>query len=196
MIHRRKPRFRLGRQARSFTLVELVVCISVSVVISGISGSLILNAASQRAEIADRAELYDIASTAMELVVRRIREIPQDECPANPAPCLMGHAQIDTATAIMLAFDQFGIRLDAGVVQITSDAGASWHPLTPAQAMLTLSYFDRSGSPLASFPLSSTDRENVRRIVISLELSRGAQTARLRTGIYLRSFMDEVQTAP
>jgi hypothetical protein len=36
----------------------------------------------------------------------------------------------------------------------------------------------------------------MRRIVLTLTLSRANQTAKIRTGIYLRNFMDEVTSDP
>jgi len=40
-----------------FTLIELVISISVGVIISGVAGSLLWNASTQRAEISLRGEL-------------------------------------------------------------------------------------------------------------------------------------------
>lgn len=185
------------RCANAFTLIELVVAISVSVIISGVAGSLIWEASRQRSEIAARSELVDVGAAALETLFRYVREIPQDECPANPSPCLFGHAQISTASATELTFDSTGFRLDAGNnrLEMTLDGGTSWHPLANDVSGLTLSYYDRGGASLASFPLSQPARESVRRIGVEVQLTRSNQNAKLRSSVYLRSFMDEVSSA-
>lgn len=180
---------------RAFTLIELVASISVGVVISGIAGALVWNASKIRTETAARSELVDTAAAAVEHVVRYLREIPQDECPGNPTPCLLGNAQIDTASAALLEFGQTGFRLSGGQLQLTTDGGANWHPLANDVSAFAFTYYDRSGAVLSSLPLSATDRHAVRRIHLTLDMSRGGETAKVRTGIYLRSFMNEVETA-
>ena len=59
-----------------------------------------------------------------------------------------------------------------------------------------LAYYGRDGAGVAGFPLTPTDRESIRLVQITLALTRSTETVRLRTAIYLRSFMDEVTTDP
>ena len=184
------------RRRGGFTLVELIVAMSTGVIIAGVAGSLLWNASRQRSEVSSRAELYDIAATAMDQISRYLREITQDECPGNPTPCLLGHAQISTATAGEIRFDSYGFRLNGTALEMTNDGATTWRTMATDVSEFTLAYFDRTGNSLAGFPLSETDRESVRRIQITLELTRWSQIAKLRTGVYLRSFMDEVQTDP
>ncbi|RIK68838.1 MAG: hypothetical protein DCC65_01515 [Planctomycetota bacterium] len=185
------------RPARGgFTLVELIVSLSVGVIISGIAGSLVWNASKIRGDLAARSELVDVAAGAMELMVRHVREIPQDECPGQPSPCLNGKAQIDVAGASELRFGETGFRRQGDELQMSQDGGSAWHLVVDDVAALAFTYFDREGTALASLPLSQSDRENVRLIRIELHLSRGGQSAVLRTATYLRSFMNEVETAP
>ncbi len=194
---RHRPIVRARRRARAFTLVELVVAISVSVIIAGVAGGLIWEASKQRSEIAARSELIDIGSAAMETMFRYIREIPQDECPANPTPCLLGNAQISLASATVLRFDTTGFRLNSSEnrLEMSSDGGSTWYPLANDVSGLTLNYYDRGGNSLTAFPLSQAASESVRRIGVEIQISRSNQTARLRSSVYLRSFMDEVTSA-
>jgi len=181
---------------RGFTLIELVVSITVGAIISGSAGLLILNATRQHAEISARSELIDMGSAGMEVMLRYVREIRQDETPSGPAPTLNGNAQITTASATDLRFDTYGFRLNGGTIEITNDTAANWHPLITDVSGLTLTYYDRLNAVLTPLPLSTTLAKNVRRISIQIDLARGPEGARLRTSFFLRNFMNEVTIDP
>ncbi len=183
--------------ARSaFTLIELVVSITVGVIISGVAATLILNASKQRMEVAARGELIDMGSASMEVMLRYIREISQDECPLAATPCLNGNAQVTTAADSDLRFDTYGFRLNAGNLEMTRDSGTNWHTLASRVTGLTFTYYNRTGTVLSPRPLSQANRYAIRRIGIQLDLASGSETTRLRTSIYLRNFMNEVTSAP
>jgi type II secretory pathway pseudopilin PulG len=179
---------------RAFTLIELVVSMSVGIVVCGLAGSLVWNASRLRAETGARSELVDLASAAVEIYVRYTREIAQNECPSNPTPCLQGNAQISLASASQLVFGTTGFRYDAanGRLEISNNGGTTWQLLCSDVSSCTFSYVNRLGSSLATFPLSATDRAAVRRVGIDLQLTRGAETAHLRASTFLRNFMNEV----
>lgn len=179
-----------------FTLVELIVAMTVGVIISGSAGWLLWNATSIRTQVAARSEIADAAATAMECITRRVREIPQDECPSNPTPCLLGNAQVSAAMATELRFGSSGIRLNGSQVELTTNNAVNWYPLGKDISEFSLAYYNRSGASLGSFPLSQSDREDIRRIHVTLAMTRSSETVRLRTAVYLRSFMDEVTTNP
>jgi prepilin-type N-terminal cleavage/methylation domain-containing protein len=181
---------------RGFTLVELVVAMSVGVIISGVAAAMVWDASKQRSEASARAELADEAAAALEQMVRYVREIPQDECPGNPTPCLLGNAQVGTASQTELTFGNTGFRLSGDALQMTLDGGTNWHLLAADVSDFALTYYDRSASALAAFPLSPGDREDIRRVHVALTLERANQATTVRTGVYLRRFMDEVQTDP
>jgi type II secretory pathway pseudopilin PulG len=177
-----------ARRMTAFTLIELVTSMTVGVIICGIAASLIWNASRQRAETAARSELMEVGSAALEVMLRYLREIPQDAA-------LLGEAQVDVAAATELRFDGgiVGFRLDGGAntLEMTNDSGANWHPLAKDVSGLTFSYFQGDGSGLTSLPLSLVDRQSVRRISLQVQLDRSSQSALLRTSIYLRNFMNE-----
>ncbi|HVP11488.1 MAG TPA: hypothetical protein VMV94_09915 [Phycisphaerae bacterium] len=129
---------------------------------------------------------------------RRIREIPQDECPANPIPCLFGNAQISVASATELRFGNDGFRFNAvgGAIEMTLDGGATWQRLCSEVGSLAFSFHDRTGNQLSGSPLSATSRAAVRRVTVDIQLTRSGQTAHLRSAVYLRSFMNEVVGDP
>lgn len=188
-------------RARGFTLVELVVAISVGAIITGTAGMITWSAAKIRAEAAARSNLVDEASSAVEVMLRYIREISQDECTANPTPCLNGNARVTTASATELDFDNYGFRLTGTTVEITEDTGTTWHPFARDVSNLTFSYYGwtsgvEAPAVLSSFPLSAADRAAIRRVGVRIDLTRTGQTATLQTSIYLREFMNEVTDAP
>lgn len=181
---------------RGYTLIELVVCIAVGVIISGSAGMILWNASSQRVELSARAELHEIAAAALEKIVRHVREVGQDECPGNPTPCLLGNAQVSTATATELRFGSNGFRQTGSTIEMTIDNGTSWHVLVRDVTSFALAYTNRTGSAMASFPLSQSNREDIRQVQITVALTRGGQTANVRTAVYLRNFMNEVMSDP
>lgn len=196
MKARRSPNAGHCSKRRGYTLIELIVCIAVGVVISGSAGMVLWNASSQRVELSARAELHEIAAAAVERIVRHAREIEQDECSGNPTPCLLGNAQVSTATATELRFGSYGFRQSGSTVEMTIDNGTNWHVLVRDVSSFALAYANRLGSAMTTFPLSQADREDIRQVQVTLALTRGGQTANVRTTVYLRNFMNEVMSDP
>ncbi len=170
--------------------------IAVGAIISGMAAMMILNASRFRAETAARSELVDTAGAALETMIRTIREIPQDECPLAATPCLNGNAQILEADDSILRFDVYGFRLNGSTIEMSNDTTVSWHPLLRDATGLTFTYSDRTAGTLGTLPLSASDRADVRRITVEIDLARGTEALGIRTSIYLRSFMDEVMSDP
>jgi prepilin-type N-terminal cleavage/methylation domain-containing protein len=189
------------KRARGFTLIELVISISVGTIISGSAAMLLWNATSQRSEAAARGELFDLACTSMEAMVRQLREIPQDECPSGSTPCLNEIAQVGYASATEIRFGEFGststnrFRLTATNLEMSTNDGTNYYTLAADVSGLTLAYYNRSGAEMTSFPLSASDRGDIRRIKITLNFARSNQTAKLQTSVFLRCFLNEVMSA-
>ncbi len=182
----------------AFTLIEMIVSMSVGVIISGAAAMMLWNAAWQRAELSARGELCDQAAAALETLLPYVREIPQDECPGEPIPCLHGRAQISRADLVELRFGNTGCRLNPvlATLEMTVNGGVDWNCLTREVLSIAFSYYDRQGNILSSLPLSPDDREAVRQVGVDLWVSRGGQDVHLRSRVYLRNFMDEVAGVP
>lgn len=195
----RRPSARCTHARRlraGFTLIELVVSITVSVIICGLAGSLLWNATQQRSEVSARAELIDMGASALEIMTRYLREIPQDECPGNPTPCLAGHAQVTTATSTQIRWGVYGFRKSGTNLEMTTNSGTTWYKLCGDVSSLSLTYYNRVGQNLLMLTSPDDDPQNMRRVTISLTLVRSSQTAKLSTGIFLRNFMNEVTSDP
>lgn len=185
-----QSRARRGRGRRgAFTLVELISTIVISSIVCGSAATLLWNAAQQRSEIAARGDLVDIGSVALERMVRHLRDITQNECIGNPTPCLNGNAQVSTAGAAQIRWGNYGFRQSGTELQMTTDNAANWYTLASDLSSLQLIYYDRLGA-------TTTTAASIRRITITLTLARANQTVALRTGLYLRNFMNEVTTDP
>ncbi len=194
-----RPRVRNPQFRKAFTLIELVVCIAVGSIISGAAGMLLWNASAIRSDASARGEICDEGAMALEVMTRYLREITQnDNClPADDANfCPSGDANISTANYNQINFGVYGFRnvAGSGMVEMTTDTGSTWRPLVKDVSGLTITYFDRLNASLSPLPLSAAGREDVRRVRITLSLSRGTQSVKLRTSLYLRSFMNEVTT--
>ncbi len=179
-----------------FTLIELVVSISVSVIICGTSGSLLWNATQQRSEVSARAELIDQGASAMEIMARYLKEIPQNECSGNPTPCLAGHAQVSSASTTQILWGTYGFRKSGSTLQMTSNSGTTWYTLCTDVSALAFTYYNRTSQNLLALASPNDEPQNMRRITISLTLNRTNQTAKLQTGVFLRNFMNEVTSDP
>ena len=191
-------------QRRAFTLVELVVSISVGVVISGVASSLLWNASKQHSEVAARTELMDVAAGALEQMVRHVREVGQGGAPGP----LNGQARITTASSNDFRFvrtDQatatdintgFRRNAAASLLEMTTDNAVTWRTLATEVSALTLTYYNRKDQDLSLLAFPDSEPINARRARITLTLTRGTQVAKVQTSVYFRSFMNEVDLAP
>ncbi|HUN81178.1 MAG TPA: prepilin-type N-terminal cleavage/methylation domain-containing protein [Phycisphaerae bacterium] len=189
-------RRRSGRPSRAFTLIEMISTIVISSIVCGSACMLLWNAARQRSEIAARAELVDEGAAALEILVRYFRDITQNECPVNPTPCLNGNAQVTSATSTQVRWGNFGVRQSGSELQMTSDNGANWRTLCADLSSVQMTFFNRLGQDLQTQTAPGNGPTYMRRIVVTLTLSRAGQTVDLRTGTYLRNFMNEVTSDP
>lgn len=174
----------ISKRRSAFTLIELAIAISAGGIISMLAGTLLLEASWTLAAASQRAKLADQSARAVEQVLRYVREIDQDAG-------LTGQAQVSTATATDLRFGTEGFRLTGSTLEMTIDTGTSWQPVCNAVSTLTFRYYDKNGSQLASVPLGSTDRANIRQVSVELIVGSLGTNHRVRSRVYLRNFMNE-----
>jgi prepilin-type N-terminal cleavage/methylation domain-containing protein len=167
-----------------FTLIELVIAMSAASVISLVVGLLLMEGSRTLASSTGRSRLADSSARAMEQMLRYLREVAQDEG-------LTGQAQISTASTTDLRFSLYGFRLNGGNIEMTTDGGASWQTNCRNVSSLTFRYYAADGSELTATPLSASDRAAVRRISVELAVSALGESHRIRSGVYLRSFMSD-----
>jgi len=185
-------------------LVELVVCMTVGAIISGTAATLLWNASRQHSEVAARAELIDMGAAALEQVVRHVREVAQD---GPPGP-LNGQARVTLAGGSEVRFVRIdpvsGTEISTGFrrngatnrLEMTMDNAVSWFPLATDVTAFTLVYYNRKDQDISLLSYPDSEAYNTRRIGMTLTLARGTETAKIRTSVFLRNFMNEVELAP
>jgi prepilin-type N-terminal cleavage/methylation domain-containing protein len=175
---------RKHRERRGFTLIELVIAMSVGGVISFVAATIVLEGSQVMRAASARASLCDNGARAIEMMLRYVREV-------TPTAPLGNTANIATADAADLRFDTYGFRQNGSALEMTEDSGANWHRACDSVTGLTFRYYDTSGTELTALPLSPSDRGSVRQISVELQVSSAGQSIRLRSRVYLREFMHE-----
>lgn len=169
---------------RGFTLIEMLAATCVTAIISSMAAMLMVEASRVRTAATIRADLTDNAARGVEQILRYVREIPQDAG-------LTGKAQIGAADASTLTFGLIGFRKNGAVVEMTINNGTTWRAMCRDTSSLTFRYYRADGTELTVTPLSPADREAVRQVSVELQLSRGNEGGKVRSRVYLRSFLNE-----
>lgn len=170
----------------AFTLIETIAAASVTTIVCALAATITMEASRIRTSAAARVEIGDEAARAIEQLLRYVREIPQDAG-------LTGVAQVSTADQGRVAFTGTDIRQNGATVELSLNSGTTWNAMMRDVAALELRYFDAGGTELLPVPLNAARRAAVRQISAELNVARGAETARVRSRVYLRSFMNETQ---
>ncbi len=163
---------------RAFTLIEAVATITIIAIIAGASSRLILSGADGYAAAATRAELANAASAAMERLTLELREIPLRPATSPAEPYL------DAVTASSIAWrGDAGIDLSGTTLRFTADGVA--RTLATDVSAFSVQCYDQSNSPLAT-SLSGDACDPVRRVEVTLTLTRNGVSETLRTRVFLR----------
>jgi len=121
----------------------------------------------------------DLTSQARQAATRMIRELRNIQKEADSTP------NISTANAATITFvdvldNTITFSLSGSTVQRNSNA------LVEQVSSLQFRYFNGSNAELTTLPLSATDRNNVRRIMVTLTLAEGSLTVSVTEQAYLR----------
>lgn len=164
--------------ARAFTLVEAIATITIVAVVMTASSRIVLTATDGYASAVTRAELSNAASAALERITTELRNIPlrPSTDPAEP------HIDAVTATSITWS-DSSSLTLTGASLQFTS-AGVTSTLLNDV-SVFTIQTYDESGAALATL-LSGPACSAVRRIQLTLTLSKDGLSETLRTRVFLR----------
>lgn len=166
---------------RGFTLIEMVVSIALSGVLVAVVAPPLTESFRARSRIVARGELVVEGRTALEKIVRDLREMGVLEG-STTAP------DLSRAEDSRIDFGVLGYRLSGTDLQRTSDGGSTWRLAARGVSGLTIAYADEDGNALGATPLSAADRAAVRRVTVLLQLTSNGESLALRTAVYLRRF--------
>ena len=171
-------RARRSPNLAGFTLIELVMVVAIVGVLSTVVSHMMLSAHTAYTEASTRSRLVGETDWALQRLTREIREIGNNS----------GNADITTANVSLLHFGTTQIQLASGTIQIREGAGG-FKGLLEDVTSLTFAYFDEANTALTSTPLVGANRDNVRRVSITIVQTVAGDPITMRTKVYLRNFM-------
>lgn len=176
---------RVAADRRAFTLVEAVSTIVILGVLSVVSTRLIGEGARQYAQGASRAELSDEMGTAMERIVTELRQM---QAMGGSDPVCPDFNSI--ASGAISWNDDNGERdLTFSAGQLTStDNGTTTVLLSGVTSCVFRAYDENNVALAASLP-TPDDCADVRRLEITLTVSREGVSETIRTRVFFRCCM-------
>ncbi len=177
------------KRARGYTLFEMVAVIVLSGIIAGIVAPPFVEAAKGHNRLTVRNMLLNEGKIALERMVRELRDMETDDGDSS-VPDL---ARAETAR---IEFNDTGFRFSESSLERLSELDASWRDLSANVSELTFTYYDGTGNILGGLPLNAESREEVRRIGISIALSKAGETVVLGSGVFLSIFKIHSDVSP
>lgn len=166
---------------RAFNLVEVIATIVIIGMLGAISAGVLRTAVDGYADAATRAELVNAASATLERMVTTLRDVPLRAAvtPAEPAITTITTDSITMHNGDGLA------RVGAELQLIIAGVASS---LTGDVSDFQIRAFDQDNAAMA-LSLSGDACDPVRRLELTLTLSRNGVSETLRTRVFLRCMM-------
>ncbi len=173
-MRRERTPFRKGIEG--FSLIEIVVVC----VLIGIIAAVIIPPLHQGVQSFAVTETRgDLTSQARQAATRMIRELRNIQKEPNNTPNITA-ANATSITFVDVLDNTITFSLSGSTLQRNSNA------LVDQVSSLQFRYFNGSNAELTTLPLSATDRDNVRRIMMTLTLAEGSLTVSLTEQTFLR----------
>ena len=163
---------------QGFTLIEIVTTTAITGIVAVILGVPLMEGIKTRNRFNARQEILSDARSAIEIVTRDIRVMSK----TGSAP------DLSTAAVSQIDFGTMSYRLSGTTLQRSGDSGSTYKTMLEDVSTLTFSYEDEDGGSLSSLPLSSGDRDSVRRVQVDITVTRNGEELSLRSRAYLRTF--------
>lgn len=176
------PRRRRARSRAGFTLIEVVATIVILASVASVASNILLTAGDGYLDAATRAQLHSELSMALDRLVREVRQIDLDNDADDIAP------DIDSTAANALAWhSDCSVSLDGSTLELVIDGGDAETLLTDVSGF-TVQTYDEDNSALAA-SLSGDNCDPIRRVSVTITLSRYGVSETLRTKVFIRSCM-------
>src|SRR3990172_2756306 len=174
-MRRGRTPFRKGIEG--FTLIEIVVVC----VLIGIIAAVIIPPLHQGVQSFAVTEARgDLTSQARQAATRMIRELRNIQKKADNTPNITTGANATSITFVDVLDNTITFSLSGSTLQRNSNA------LVDQVSSLQFRYFNGSNAELTTLPLSATDRDNVRRIMVTLTLADGSLAVSVTEQAFLR----------
>jgi prepilin-type N-terminal cleavage/methylation domain-containing protein len=176
------PRAHRRRRRAGFTLIEAVATIVILAIIGTASSGIILAASDGFLSASATAQLHTEVSIGLDRICRELRNIQLDTDASGVAP------DIDSVTATSITWDDdSSLALNGTNLNLAIGGGASAALLTDVSAF-SITTCDEDNAALAA-SLSGDSCDAVRRIAVSITVTRHGVSETLRAKVFLRSTM-------
>lgn len=151
--------------------------------LGSVASSILMAAMNGYTNSAIGAQLQSDASIALDRIIRELRKVPRDSSASSNAPT------ISSVTASSIAFNTNYNLTRSGTTLNFVDNGAASRPLLQDVSSFAVQSYDESGTALAT-TLSGTACNAIRRIQITISLTRYGVSATVRTSLFIRPTME------
>ncbi len=165
-----------------FTLVELVACIVILGMVIASASRLMIDVTQAYVSATETADVHSELSIGLDRVVRELRSIGNEDDAGTFVPVI----DSVSSSAITWSTDTT-VELTGSAVELTM-AGGTTRTLLEDVTGFTIAIFDESNASL-SLPRTGDDCHAIRRIRVTITISRNGVTHSLSSKLFLRSMM-------
>jgi type IV pilus assembly protein PilW len=171
-----------GRNSAGFTLVELLVSLTIFAVVTGVLTTVLVSANRTHRQTTHRAEIQAASRQALSLLTAELAQAGAD--PRIPPVGIPGIVAADSASLRVRAdlnadgtiqttepSEDITYTYNAGAGTLLRNPGSGAAVVLQNVTGMRFTYFDAADQPLSTLPLSATDRALVRSIGITLTSS-------------------------
>jgi prepilin-type N-terminal cleavage/methylation domain-containing protein len=175
---------RIISPTRGFTLIEVIATLVVVSIMGAAVSTLIYRSSRDYVDAAVGGQLHADLEAALDRSEREVRQIREK-------PATAGAADLSSVTSSSIAWISAGgacsLSLSGTQLMLASDGGASV-ALADNVTTFTVAAHDQSNAAVA-LPANAAACEAIRRISITITMSRNGKTGTLRTKVFLRATM-------
>ncbi len=173
---------RTGRTIRrGFTLVEAIAALTIIAVLGSVSSRIVYSAISSVRDGSDRAQLHAEGCAAMETLLSALRDVSRTAA---------GGGNITSVTASSITYNTTQtVALSGTTLNFTDTAqSGTAQPMLRNVSSFAIQCYDQDGTALAT-SLSGSGIDPVRRVQITITLSKNGLSETIRSRVFLRNTM-------